>query len=125
MKYLCPVCGYGMSETPRDYHICPSCGTEFGLHDQNATIEELRRAWVSTGPKWWSKTDQQPLSWNPFLQLLNIVEVTSVSTSSVEQKVDNWNFNKTGTDFGVEPKADPFDWAGRTWGRKPGDMQPA
>jgi hypothetical protein len=68
-SYLCPVCGYGMEDEPANYHICPSCGTEFGLHDQNATVEDLRAAWIKTGPKWWSKTDPQPSNWDPLAQL--------------------------------------------------------
>jgi hypothetical protein len=63
---LCPVCGYEMEEPSKDYNICPSCGTEFGLHDANASIEQLRAAWIKTGPKWWSTTDEQPSNWNPF-----------------------------------------------------------
>ena len=39
---LCPVCGYQMEDPPKDNNICPSCGTEFGLHDVNATLSDLR-----------------------------------------------------------------------------------
>ncbi len=66
---LCPVCGYEMEEPPHGYNICPSCGTEFGLHDQNTSLEELQRAWLGTGPKWWSTTEPQPEKWNPIQQL--------------------------------------------------------
>ena len=65
----CPVCGYGMEEEPTSYTICPSCGTEFGLHDGNASILALRRNWLQSGPKWWSSTDPQPENWNPVEQL--------------------------------------------------------
>lgn len=87
---LCPVCGYEMDAPPKDYRICPSCGTEFGLHDVNATIADLRDSWLATGPKWWSKTDQ-PTGWDPLDQMAKagIVikrqpssESSSVSTSS-------------------------------------------
>lgn len=69
IENLCPVCGYEMEEPPRDYNICPSCGTEFGVHDLNASIAELRAAWIQSGPSWWSKTDPQPENWNSFAQL--------------------------------------------------------
>ena len=70
VESMCPVCGYKMEEPPRDYNICPSCGTEFGNHDLNASIEDLRKAWLRTGPRWWSETEPQPKDWNPFKQLL-------------------------------------------------------
>lgn len=70
---LCPICGYAMAEPPRDYNICPSCGTEFGLHDQNTSVEELRQAWLRTGPKWWSATESQPENWNPIQQLAKML----------------------------------------------------
>ena len=66
---LCPVCGYEMEAPPMDYRICPSCGTEFGVHDVNASIPELREAWMKTGPTWWSKTDSQPDNWDPIAQM--------------------------------------------------------
>jgi hypothetical protein len=65
----CPVCGYLMEAPPKDYRICPSCGTEFGIHDVNATIAELREAWMKTGPRWWSKTDAIPADWDPITQM--------------------------------------------------------
>lgn len=66
---ICPVCAYKMDDPPRDYNICPSCGTEFGVSDLNSSILELREMWIKTGPKWWSVTDPQPMGWNPFAQL--------------------------------------------------------
>lgn len=66
---LCPVCGYQMDDPPADCNICPSCGTEFGIHDANATIADLREAWIASGPKWWSVTEPQPDNWDPFTQL--------------------------------------------------------
>jgi hypothetical protein len=65
----CPVCGYEMEAPPRDYRICPSCGTEFGVHDVNTSIAELRNAWIKTGPKWWSRTDSEPEKWDPIEQM--------------------------------------------------------
>jgi len=69
--HMCPVCGYEMADGPRDYNICPSCGTEFGLHDVNSTIENLRAAWFATGPRWYSVVIAQPANWNPFIQVAN------------------------------------------------------
>jgi len=66
---LCPVCGYELEAPPRDYRICPSCGTEFGVHDVNATIADLREAWMKTGPRWWSRTDSIPANWDPIDQM--------------------------------------------------------
>jgi hypothetical protein len=66
---LCPVCGYEMEAPPQDYRICASCGTEFGLHDANATVADLREAWMKTGPNWWSKTAPPPLNWDPITQM--------------------------------------------------------
>lgn len=72
IENICPVCGFQMDEPPKDYNICPSCGTEFGVNDVNASVEELRAAWIQSGPKWWSPTDPQPADWNPFAQLAEI-----------------------------------------------------
>ena len=69
---LCPVCGYEMEEGPRDYNICPSCGTEFGLHDLNSTIESLRQVWLENGPQWYSKVIPKPDNWKPLLQLATL-----------------------------------------------------
>jgi len=66
---LCTVCGYEMEEGPRGFNICPSCGTEFGLHDVNSTINDLRAAWLASGPKWHSTVIPQPFKWNPIGQL--------------------------------------------------------
>lgn len=91
IENLCPVCGYEMAVPPRNYNICSSCGTEFGVHDANASIADLREAWMKTGPTWWSKTTPRPVDWDPITQMeeAGIVvrrqpssEPSSVSTSS-------------------------------------------
>src|ERR1700674_3401585 len=69
MNNFCPVCGYGMEDQPANYNICPSCGTEFGVHDVNASILSLRQNWLNTGPRWWSTTDPEPPNWAPLKQL--------------------------------------------------------
>ncbi len=91
IENLCPVCGYEMEAPPMDYRICPSCGTEFGVSDVNASIAELRDVWMQTGPAWWSTSDPKPTNWDPLEQMreAGIVvkreptsEPSSVSTSS-------------------------------------------
>lgn len=73
VENLCPVCGFEMDDPPENYNICPSCGTEFGLHDANASIQDLRACWIKRGPTWWSTTDQRPKDWNPFEQLARVL----------------------------------------------------
>jgi len=96
IENMCPVCGYEMEAPPRDYRICPSCGTEFGVNDMNASIAELREAWMKTGPSWWSKTDAPPTEWDPIKQMENaqIVvkrpaarESSTVSTSTASSTI--------------------------------------
>jgi hypothetical protein len=85
---LCTVCGYEMEEGPRDYNICPSCGTEFGLHDVNSTVDNLRAVWFATGPRWHSSVVPQPTNWNPFVQVA-IVMQGGISGSS--NAVQDWS----------------------------------
>jgi hypothetical protein len=134
MTYMCPVCAYGMTHEPANYHICPSCGTEFGLHDQNATIEELRNAWIRTGPQWWSQTDEPPSNWNPHLQLANLklsatagTLVVISTTSAFGDGVKSINISASGADpLGVRPTTqDYFGWADRAWGQKSEDRSRA
>jgi hypothetical protein len=69
MNYQCPVCFYsGLPYPPADYHICPCCGTEFGQDDDNYSHAQLREMWVATGAHWFF--GKPPLSWNPWLQLI-------------------------------------------------------
>jgi hypothetical protein len=95
---LCPVCGYELEAPPKDYRICPSCGTEFGVNDVNATISDLREAWMNTGPRWWSRTDSIPDNWDPIAQMERAgiavkrqptSEPMSVSTSTSTVRVGN------------------------------------
>lgn len=72
-KYICPVCGYWLDDPPSDFNICPSCGTEFGYHDRNASLESLRAAWLRGGAKWWSTVDPVPLGWDGFTQVSELL----------------------------------------------------
>ena len=57
--YLCPVCGYHkLEDPPRDFTICPSCGTEYGFDDAFAN-----------GAQWWSTVDPKPDHGDPQQQV--------------------------------------------------------
>lgn len=75
-EMMCPVCGFFMDEAPERNNICPSCGTEFGLHDRNASVTDLRRAWMMGGMAWWSSVDEEPAGWNPFEQVSRVIRPT-------------------------------------------------
>jgi hypothetical protein len=106
IENLCPVCGYEMEAPPKNYRICPSCGTEFGLHDANASIEELREVWLDTGPRWWSKSDPQPQNWDPIMQLEQVGIPAKRSVVRVEK------MELTGTaSFSTSEISGSHDWA--------------
>lgn len=75
--YRCLVCGYpGLDEPPRteesgaSYEICPSCGFEFGVTDEDRGIsyEQWRREWIAGGMRWWSRR-RPPAGWDPQAQV--------------------------------------------------------
>jgi hypothetical protein len=66
---------------PRDYNICPSCGTEFGIHDVNSSIENLQDLWLKSGPRWHSSVVAQPAKWNPFEQFIQLHLTPNVPVS--------------------------------------------
>jgi hypothetical protein len=66
--FTCPVCFYGeMPGPPKDYNICPCCGTEFENDDDFKTHAELRLEWITAGCRWFFR--QPPPFWNPQTQL--------------------------------------------------------
>lgn len=79
MAYQCPVCGFPeLNDPPRSrgsgggsYEICPSCGFEFGVTDEDLGYEydQWRAEWVSRGMPWSSRGRPEPKSWNPAVQL--------------------------------------------------------
>lgn len=80
--YDCPVCGYDdLAEPPRSrtggasYEICPSCGFEFGVSDddQGCDYASWRSAWVAKGMPWSSVGQAPPRGWNPKEQLRRVV----------------------------------------------------
>jgi hypothetical protein len=131
VQNLCLVCGYEMDDPPRDYNVCPSCGTEYGVNDVNASYEQLRQAWIATGPAWWSKTDPQPENWSPSRQLANLgAAIPSLSIQSTGTMFTlafstiHPSLLRTGSDFPPVPKADPFG-ASRVWGQPSEDRRPS
>ena len=66
---MCPVCGYGIKDPPRDYNICPCCGIEFGYDDSETTYAALRQLWVLGGAKWWSPNTMPPQGWSADKQM--------------------------------------------------------
>lgn len=75
--YQCLVCGYlGLDEPPRtaesgaSYEICPSCGCQYGVTDDDRGIsyEHWRREWIAAGMRWWSRRPR-PAGWDPSAQL--------------------------------------------------------
>ena len=77
MKHLCPVCHYPhLTEPPRSksgggsYEICPSCGFQFGVSDDDDgfTYARWRTAWKKGGAKW-SSQQKPPADWNGTTQL--------------------------------------------------------
>jgi len=89
MPYTCPVCGYPkLEEPPRStagggsYEICPSCGFEFGVTDDDRghSDESWRHKWIRAGMPWdWGRS-KPPNDWDPVRQLKNIgVDVDHLS----------------------------------------------
>jgi hypothetical protein len=58
-----------MRERPRDFAICPSCGTEFGYDDVKRSHSELRLIWMLAGMPWFSHGTLPPFQWNAWAQL--------------------------------------------------------
>ena len=78
MNNICPVCGFALPYAAADFHICPSCGTEFGYDDAGRTHAELREAWLRNGALWWSPLAPAPAEWNPYRQVSAILERPAV-----------------------------------------------
>jgi hypothetical protein len=81
MTYQCPVCGYpDLAEAPRtnesggSYEICPSCGFQFGVSDDDLgyTDATWRNEWIDHGMSWWSESRRRPDGWDPERQLRSL-----------------------------------------------------
>lgn len=83
MVNLCPVCGYGMKYPPQDFHICPSCGTEFGYDDAGRTHASLRADWLRGGLQWWSPIDARPDNWDPYEQVSELLSASLWSRATL------------------------------------------
>lgn len=72
MTYKCKVCGYDqMPHPPANYSICPCCGVEYGLDDEDATHDQLRNEWLRAGAPWFSRIEPyvQPVNWDAWEQV--------------------------------------------------------
>lgn len=78
MAHECLVCGFpGLNEPPRasngggSFEICPSCGFQFGVSDDDAgfTFAQWRADWVSRGAPWSSPGRSKPRGWDGLAQL--------------------------------------------------------
>ena len=78
---MCPVCGYpDLDEDPRppagggSYEICPSCGYQFGVSDDDRfiTYEQWREKWVAAGMPWNGIGIRPPWGWKPEEQLRRV-----------------------------------------------------
>lgn len=75
MKYSCPVCAWDNDVPCDDYHICPCCGTEFEGPNTPLygwPVEHMRKAWLETGPVWWSKFER-PKGWTGESQVEKLI----------------------------------------------------
>ena len=80
MKHTCPVCGYPkLTEAPRSasgagsYEICPSCGFQFGVSDDDTgyTYARWRANWKKQGMTW-ASVSPAPKNWDAVAQLKNL-----------------------------------------------------
>ncbi len=81
--FRCPVCGYlGLDEPARtaesgpSYEMCPSCGFEFGVTDDDRgfSYADWRREWIANGLHWWSRGQRKPPGWDAQAQLRALLE---------------------------------------------------
>ena len=75
--HVCPVCAWpGLDGAPWEgevpsNEICPSCGTQFGHHDEAGADEAARapiyshlgQRWQGAGRPWYSTSEPQPPDW--------------------------------------------------------------
>jgi len=81
VPYKCPVCGFaGLSDIPRtiegggSYEICPSCGFQFGVSDEDSGISyaDWRAKWIRRGMRGSGVGMKPPKDWDPVKQLHSI-----------------------------------------------------
>jgi len=74
---MCPVCFYpDLAQPPREFSICPCCGTEFGVDDYSPSDispdvihRELRWQWLERGAPWFDPGTLEPDEWSGFEQI--------------------------------------------------------
>lgn len=80
-RHECPVCGFpDLTEPPRSrsgggsYEICPSCGFQFGVSDDDAGLSHAawREQWRAGGMRWSSRGRIPPRDWDPAAQLARV-----------------------------------------------------
>ena len=87
-EHQCPVCGFGGLEDPAydpltglgSYQICPSCGFEYGVTDDDRQIthEQWRRRWIDAGMPWRDAgVSDAPRDWDASAQLAALNDQTS------------------------------------------------
>jgi hypothetical protein len=85
MKYVCLICGFpDLRDPPRSartgggsYEICPSCGFEFGVTDDDLgfTYDQWRQRWIDSGMPWESiAVRPPPAEWDPQAHLRRLLK---------------------------------------------------
>jgi hypothetical protein len=59
-----------MLRPPAAGYICPCCGVEFEVDDDELSHDELRRVWIANGMRWFSRATAAAPDWNPLAQLV-------------------------------------------------------
>jgi hypothetical protein len=79
--HVCPICGFSaLVQAPRtssgggSYEICPSCGFQFGVTDDDRgyTYEQWRAEWRKRGMPWDNRSSSPPPDWDPVEQLRRV-----------------------------------------------------
>jgi len=95
----CPVCAFPkLKEPPHSksgggsYEICPCCGFQFGVDDDDKgiTFLQARSKWIESGMKWQSKSKKPPAKWDAQKQL-----ATLEKTKPVKKKITKKAAKKT------------------------------
>lgn len=82
-SHTCPVCGYSkLKQAPRStsgggsYEICPACGFQFGVSDDNDGISynQWRESWITRGLPWSSIGIPQPKKWDAITALAKLAK---------------------------------------------------
>ena len=80
--FHCPACGFRFLNNPpyaenggASYDNCPSCGIEFGYHDDALGISfaEWREKWIKSEMCWSSRSLNPPDDWDAEAQLKDLI----------------------------------------------------